>query len=283
MNSKLNKIVLTVFMILTMAFTATAFAAEGSLDWENGVITVEGYGVAPQGYSYTQGKIMAREAAIVEAYKALAEEVDGVNIDGVTTIQNAAVANETINMTVNAVIKGAKVLSVTEQADGSMKAIVQLRLFGEHNSLSSAIFQPGLPTQTAQAPEAFGNHGSMAAAVPKSAVGTTATGKYTGLIIDCTGLSLRPAMSPVIRTDTGAPIYGHKNLDSKMVIKYGMAGYARSMDGATRAGSNPLVIKAVSLENNDSYPVISSADANRVLVENQATHFLDKCAVVFLR
>ena len=62
-----------------------------------------------------------------------------------------------------------------------------------------------------------------------------------------------------------------------------MAGYSHSINSYDRAGNNPLVIKAVSLENFNAYPIVSVEDANRILVENQVTHFLDNTNVVFIR
>ena len=63
-----------------------------------------------------------------------------------------------------------------------------------------------------------------------------------------------------------------------------MASYSRDgVTDLTRAGSNPLVVKAVSLTGNDCNPVISVEDANRVLLENQASGFLTNCAVVFIK
>ena len=97
------------------------------------------------------------------------------------------------------------------------------------------------------------------------------------------GMQLHPAMSPVIRDAGGAPIYGYRNLDSAKVIAGGMAAYASSEDMAARAGSHPLLVRAVRLDNHNANPVLSVEDANRVLVENRASGFLDHCAVVFLR
>jgi hypothetical protein len=90
-------------------------------------------------------------------------------------------------------------------------------------------------------------------------------------------------MSPVIKNVNGSPIYGYKNLDYDKVIENGMASYAKDMSGARRAGSNPLIVRAVDVENHGGTPVLSVADANRVLIENGATHFLDNTRVVFLR
>jgi hypothetical protein len=55
------------------------------------------------------------------------------------------------------------------------------------------------------------------------------------------------------------------------------------MSEAGRAGRNPLIVRALDVENHGGTPVLSVADANRVLIENGATHFLDDTNVVFLR
>ena len=90
-------------------------------------------------------------------------------------------------------------------------------------------------------------------------------------------------MSPVIKNADGEPIYGHKNLDPDFVIANGMASYTSDPSkGVERAGSNPLVIKAVSLENHNGYPVLATADANRVLIENKTTNFFEQTKVVFV-
>ena len=107
--------------------------------------------------------------------------------------------------------------------------------------------------------------------------------EYTGLVVDCRGLGLSCAMSPVIKNKKGEPIYGHKNLDYDLVISKGMVSYTTDIDNFDRAGSNPLVVKAIELQNFNGNPVISVADANRVLIENQKAGFLDKMNVVFVR
>ena len=111
-------------------------------------------------------------------------------------------------------------------------------------------------------------------------------GDYTGLVIDCTGLGLQPAMSPVIQNESGEAIYGAKNLDYDLVISKGMASYVKSLDqlaDVSRTGDKPLVVKGTALARNNINPVISVADANRILLENEQSHFLDKLNVVFLR
>ena len=111
---------------------------------------------------------------------------------------------------------------------------------------------------------------------------TAAQGNYTGLIVDCRGLGLKTAMSPVIQNVNGTKIYGHKNLDVDKIISIGMVDYVSSLENSSRAGSNPLVIKAIALENFNSTPIVSIFDSNKILIENHATKFLKDLKVVFL-
>ena len=89
-------------------------------------------------------------------------------------------------------------------------------------------------------------------------------------------------MSPVIQNSNGTKIYGHKNLDIDRVIREGMADYVDDVENVDRAGKNPLVVKAVALENFNSNPVVAIPDSNRILIENHATKFLKDLKVVFL-
>ena len=111
---------------------------------------------------------------------------------------------------------------------------------------------------------------------------SAAQGIYTGLVIDCRGLGLKTAMSPVIKNINGTKIYGHKNLDIDKIIAVGMADYIDNPANLARAGSNPLIVRAVALEDFHSTPVVSLADSNRILIENRATKFLQNLKVVFL-
>ena len=133
---------------------------------------------------------------------------------------------------------------------------------------------PAATVATVPAPAA------VTAAVP-AAVKTTAG--YTGLIVDCTGLGLKPVMSPVIRVAEGNPIYGDKNLNYDLVASKGMAGYTTELHSAARAGANPLIVKAVSVLNHSGDPVLSVEDAKRVVDENSKANFLKQLNVVFVR
>ncbi len=320
--------VLGMTVVLAAGSVVTAFAASSTstgMDWNSGVITATGEGVPPENArSQAQARVLARRAAVVAAYRNLAEEVKGVDITGETTVQDAMVTSDTATTKVSAFIQGARIVSEKMLPDGSYQVTMQVSAYGVSNSLASAVLEkpaqqesfpqpvasveptpasalnvniaigtgaaagsttttPVTPVTPTQLPSITGpttdSTGSPAASTPSG----RAIGGYTGLIVDCRGLGLKPVMSPVIKNEEGTPIYGYKNLNYDAVISKGMASYATSLSDATRAGSNPLFVKALSVTNHNGDPVISVADANRVLIENGATGFLDQTNVVFLR
>lgn len=109
---------------------------------------------------------------------------------------------------------------------------------------------------------------------------------YTGAIIDCRGLGLSTAMSPVIEDTAGRKLYGHKNLDYDAVVTFGMAGYAKGFDdkeALSRAGSNPIILKAVGVTNHGMYPVVDQADAQLLQYSTTKDNYFRKAAIVFVR
>ncbi|MBQ3452499.1 MAG: hypothetical protein IJG32_09560, partial [Selenomonadaceae bacterium] len=72
----------------------------------------------------------------------------------------------------------------------------------------------------------------------------------------------------------------HGRTENKFV-QVGSELLAEADKNLLRAGANPLIIKAESLGDDNSCPVISAEDADKILVENLSTHFLDEGSVVF--
>lgn len=318
MRRHISKLFMACLMAMTLMVVsaASAFAAGTGMDWSgDSKITVQGTGVAPTyAVNAVQARMLARRAAVVDAYRQLAEMVKGVNVDSETTVENMMVTSDVTKTKVTALIQGARVVSEQAIDGGGYAVTMEMSVFGASNSLATAVLPTNTVTTSFPAPDASvpastpssvqvnvqvtpgtttqqtpattlpsvmvpSHQGSSAAAAPAG----QAIGSYTGLIVDCRGLGLKPVMSPVIKNANGEPIYGYKNLDSATVIANGMASYTTDLSKATRAGSNPLVVKAVGLDNHNGNPILSVADANRVLIENGATGFLDRTNVVFVR
>ena len=112
------------------------------VDWQKRLITVTGEGIIPpDAVNYTQAKGLASKAARADAYRKLAEIVNGVRVEGETTVEKMMTVQDQIKLKVAATIKGAKVISETFLSDGGYRVVVQMPLFGASNSLAGAVFE----------------------------------------------------------------------------------------------------------------------------------------------
>ena len=261
--------------------------SSGDIDWmDSHLITAVGVGIPPQGVT-AGATALARRAALVDAQRALAETVFGVQIDSETTVEMLAVQSDVIRSRVNAVVKGFRVISEGANPDGSYYVQVGIPLYG--NGSLGAVVIPELKSKQPPAP------------VQKVDITTTkitqvevtsikATG-YTGLVINAKDMDLSPTFSPVIFDEDNNPIYGIKNIDADFAIANGMVSYSSDPELAqndARVGSNPLVVNAVSVRGgagsvNRVNVVVSRDDADRILLANEGQGFLEKCSVVFVR
>ena len=78
------------------------------------IISVVGQGVAPSfTISPAQAYAMAKRAATVDAYRIIAEKVNGVRVNGQDTIKNMVVKRSTVRTQVSAMIRNATVVETT--------------------------------------------------------------------------------------------------------------------------------------------------------------------------
>ncbi len=278
-------------------------------------IRAVGIGYPPAGVADDQASVLAREAAIAVAERNLLKAIQGVQITSELTVENLVLQSDVIKEKVEGILHGAVVIHERAIENGGYEVVVALSMYGGQQSLSSAI---GLPDQlkaeippapapipappsnppvsqpAPAAPAVVSPAPQPAPAASASAVVAPApqpaplvvSGDYTGLLIDCRGLKLAPAMCPVIRDEGGNVLYPCKDISTETLNDQGVALYYHSdseVKNSARLGNHPLIIKAIRVEGAFKYnPVVSSADAVRILAEDARTKFLDSLAVAFL-
>ena len=276
-----RKIVAYLTALVLVLSMSVAIAQPGTdIDWNAGVVRVTGEGVGMQKYKKIPGKyrLTAAKAARMDAQAKLVEYM-GVQVTTNASMTDYEIDTYVVKTFAEGVVKNAKEIGEPQYfEDGTCKVVMEMKLFGGKGSVAEVAYLP------------FKDEPKVSFPQPTNATvinqPTIVNNNYTGLVIDCSGMDINCVMSPVIKNASGTKIYGHQNLDYDKIIVNGMASYANSISdqiSRSRAGNNPLVVKAVRLEDLSANPVVSVEDADRILAANQHDKFLENCAVVFVR
>jgi len=261
---------------------------KGSINYGDRTIQAIGIGFIPENViNAGQARRSAMRIAKQDALRQLIEIVNGVNVTSETTV-SGAMFDDVIKTQVQGAIRGARRIGDPKYlSDTSVEVVYEVKM--ADISLVLLPMAEKAPTLT------FDNvnvtvSGTVAAAPEQEQAGTADTGVksggVTGIIIDGTGLGLRPAMSPRILNQGGSVVYGPGQYSRDYAAANGVAGYAKSLDQAksdTRVQGNPLVIRAASASGSSSADVIiSNADAGKLAVADGAAGLLKNCRVMIV-
>ncbi|UZE95456.1 LPP20 family lipoprotein [Alkalimarinus alittae] len=94
------------------------------------LIRVSGYGTYENDKDRLseRKRLMAMRASRLDAYRALAERVYGTVIFGASTVSDFVLEHDNYRTMVDSVIRGAKVITVTEHKGGTYETVVELLL-----------------------------------------------------------------------------------------------------------------------------------------------------------
>ena len=259
----------------------------GSINYGDRTIQAIGIGFIPENViNAGQARRSAMRIAKQDALRQLIEIVNGVNVTSETTV-SGAMFDDVIKTQVQGAIRGARQIGQPKYlSDTSVEVVYEVKMADiSRVLLPMAENAPTLPFDDTNVAVS----GTVAAAPEQQQAGTDTgvkSGGVTGIIIDGTGLGLRPAMSPRILNQGGSVVYGPGQYSRDYAAANGVAGYAKSLDQAksdTRVQGNPLIIRAASTSGSTSADVIiSNADAGRLAVADGAAGLLKNCRVMFV-
>jgi len=283
------------FLVITFLVTLSAqndFIGDvfenGSINYGDRTIQAIGIGFIPENViNAGQARRSAMRIAKQDALRQLIEIVNGVNVTSETTV-SGAMFDDVIKTQVQGAIRGARRIGDPKYlSDTSVEVVYEVKM--ADISLVLLPMAEKAPTLT------FDNvnvtvSGTVAAAPEQQQAGTADTGVksggVTGIIIDGTGLGLRPAMSPRILNQGGSVVYGPGQYSRDYAAANGVVGYAKSLDQAksdTRVQGNPLIIRGASTSGSTSADVIiSNTDAGKLAVADGAAGLLKNCRVMIV-
>ena len=108
--------------------------------------------------------------------------------------------------------------------------------------------------------------------------------RVSGVIIDARNIYHIPAMVPKVFNEEDKLVYGPRHYTRSRSINRGPMGYAHNLEDGNvrrRVGENPLIIEALSSEDNTNL-TISNADSERVRDVEKRFGLLTNCKVLVL-
>jgi len=260
--------------IITMLIMILSLFAQGDIDWERRVVTASGIGAPnPNMPNMAAKRAGAINAAKMYAVRDLVATIKGMYLSSESNVENYMTTSDVVKTQVEGIAKAYRMVGKPKYfEDGSVEVTVEMSIDGD---LSALIMKEQSFDGTAPVGEADYKLSDVVAGSPDV---------YTGLIIDCSDVQLRPALSPKVLSKSGAEIYGSANVSKEFAVQQGMLGYLKDIEKAkatSRVQNNPYIIKAIGVQGtNKADIVISDEDAAKVKELSANLNFLRECRVI---
>jgi hypothetical protein len=239
---------------------------QGRVDWTNGVVEVWATGTPPaQALSPAQGRALAESEAEALARDELLELLQSIRIDSKSTVKDALDSQDARDELVAAVLRASYVVEKSVLSDGTVRVTVAFKLNGSFGDL--VLPKTIVTIKTVQQAQ-------------KKAE------RFTGLIVDCRGISLSPALVPMIVGEDGQVVYGTAYVSRDQALQEGVAAYARGLAKARdnpRVGPKPLIVRGLrTVKGRSSDIVISNADEGKIKGAGSNIGILHRGRVLFV-
>ena len=256
------------------------------IDWGAGYYYATGEGIVPSSEeepNRTRAHLKARGYARMKAIVELRMAIEATPVNHKTAGKDCLAKDNGLRQTVEGYVANVEIVGEKQRVEGAdtiVSVTVRAPIHGQ-NGVGSAIIR-SRGARDAGGDANVDRRGDVRA----PSVSPGSKGPFTSLIVDCGGLNVQRAISPKIRKPDGAEIWGTVPADADALQDRGIVAYARGIEDARRSprsGANPLVVKAIGRAGGRFMcdAAVSEPDAERIVRENQASHFLDRFDVVF--
>jgi hypothetical protein len=212
-----------------------------------------------------QGRALAESQAEILARRRLLGLLESIRIDSKSTVKEALEQQGAREELLAAILKEAYLVEKSVSSDGKVQLTVAIRLNGSFADLvlPKSIIPIDTVEQSHKKEEPF-----------------------TGLIIDCRGIPLIPAMVPMVVDEDGQVVYGTAHISRDHALEDGVSAYSRGMAKARdnpRVGAKPLIVKGLrTVKARSADIVLSNADAGKIKGAGSNLSFLHRGRVLFV-
>jgi hypothetical protein len=245
------------------------YISNGRIDWANGVVEAIGLACPRKNQSNpAQARALTKREAENLAKENLLNIIKEMRIDSENSIGHYMDRPNFPTTDLSALLRRAEVVERAVLENGCVKTVVAMSVAG---SFAELILPKNILTiKTIQHPplESRKEEG------------------FSGLVVDCRGLAVKPAMVPVILDEDGNVIYGSAYISREHAVRTGVASYLRDLAAAknnTRVAPRALTVKAIkALKGRDSDVVISNDDGAKIRRNPTNLGFLQKGRVLIV-
>jgi hypothetical protein len=243
------------------------------IDWTNRTITATGIGAPnPDAPNMAVKRAGAINAAKMYAIRDMLATVKGMYLSSESTVENYMTTSDVVKTQVEGIAKAFKMVGKPHYfEDGSVEVTVAMSLSGDLSDV-------------AMGGQSFDANAPVVGEADYKLSDIVSPGVYTGLILDCRAVQLRPALSPKVFSKAGVEVYGSANVSKEFAVQQGMLGYLKDVEQAkqnSRVVGNPLVINAIGVKGtNKADIIISDEDAAKIKELSSKLNFLQECRVI---
>jgi hypothetical protein len=241
----------------------------GKIDWTNGFIEAFGVGRPPANpLNAAHARAVAQRNADVAARNNLIELVGDIRVDSEALVADHLAEGKIPLQELETVLRDARAVDLSYGRDEEVQVKVSIRLQG---SLAELLLPEDIRIITT---------------VKQPQEANQKEEPFSGLLVDCRGITFQPGMVPLIVDEDGAVLYGPAFASRDHAVERGMVSYMRNIDSATkdpRVGPKPLSVKAIrTVEGKPCDIMISHADAAQIRGLASNLNFLHQCRVLLV-